>query len=268
MFTGLRPFSINSGVKSKRWEDTIKHGSSWLAALLPLVHLMPETGCVGLLATVHVCLSRQLTSDLLSLLNVGHSRLDQLETAFSEGSPQLGSAVLEPDLRERKGARGCRCKLIIDIVNGNMSVLCVCVCVPVFCPRPGPACLPAAPSAGFLDSSSSETQSPSRSPGGNTDTRYWNQPSPCPKSRVILEGKLCSDWLIDWIPGCWWRRCAVGAQCTSLTLVCCSLDAEDDDGVADAVVVQYTCCYCCSPSLVKSLVTGNNYLLNETWWYT
>lgn len=38
------------------------------------------------------------------------------------------------------------------------------VCVPVFCPHPGPACQPAAPSAGFLDNSSSETQSPSRSP--------------------------------------------------------------------------------------------------------
>lgn len=33
---------------------------------------------------------------------VSHSRLDQLQPRFSEGTPQLGSAVLEPDLGDKE----------------------------------------------------------------------------------------------------------------------------------------------------------------------
>lgn len=102
---GQRPFAFSDDVKGDSNDEKI---TSILATLLVLVHLMSEPGCVGLQVTVHVCLSCRLTSDCLSHLNVGHRRLDQLETTFSERSAQLRSAVLEPDLRGRQGVTGCR----------------------------------------------------------------------------------------------------------------------------------------------------------------
>lgn len=181
-----------------RRHNQTQSDTSRSAALVLLVHLMSETDCVRFQVTVHICLSRLLTSDCLSHLNVGHRCLDQLEATFSERSPELGPAVLEPDLRERKGVSGYRCKLIIDIINNisqsaSQSVL--TVCVPVFCPRPGPACPPAAPSAGFLDSSSSETQSPSHSPAGkkNRFTISKINRQHVTELQMFQDGEFCSD---------------------------------------------------------------------------
>lgn len=197
MFTGLRPVSFNSGVKSERWEDTIRHGLSWLAAFLLLVHLMPETGCVGLLVT-----------DLLSLLNVGHSRLDQLETAFSEGSPQLGSAVLEPDLQERKGARGCRCQFDhwcckwehVSVLNKKIKLPCVFMHLYSVLVQVQSVCqlLPQLDSwiTVHLKHCLHHVHL-----GGNTDTRYWIQPSPCPKGFECTQWESFpqTDWLTDYL---------------------------------------------------------------------
>lgn len=76
------------------------------ASLLLVLHLKLETrgepmGELQVTSPILLCL--QLTYDLMSDPVVSHGRLNQPQTGFSEGTPQLGTPVLKPDLRERDG---------------------------------------------------------------------------------------------------------------------------------------------------------------------
>lgn len=71
------------------------------SASLLLLLLKLETGgepLGELQVTARIRLGPQLTYDLAPDLDVSHSRLDQLQAGFSEGTPQLGPPVLKPDL--------------------------------------------------------------------------------------------------------------------------------------------------------------------------